>query len=267
MPGKAPERARKTQRKPTSKNQGRPSGRRVEKDERVELFGIHAVSAALDNPARTVHELYVTENSATKLSNQIAARSIDPIKVKPKDLNARLGADTVHQGVLLVTAPLPSAELRSLQRARRVVVLDQITDPHNVGAILRSCAAFGVSGLVMTWRHSPPLTGTLAKSASGGLDTIPICLVRNLAEALEQLHGFGFTTVGLAGEAKNALVELNSEKPIALVLGAEGKGLRQLTRETCQQLVRIDMSPAVESLNVSNAAAIALHHFYTAESG
>jgi 23S rRNA (guanosine2251-2'-O)-methyltransferase len=180
----------------------------------------------------------------------------------PRDLDRRLGADTVHQGALIETEPLPDADLSHLvahARGRPIVVLDQITDPHNVGAILRSAAALGTAGLVMTRRHSPALAGALAKSASGALEHVAIARVQNLARALADLKAQHCLLIGLEADASELLETLAWPERPALVLGAEGKGLRHLTRESCDRHCRITTDGALASLNVSNAAAIALH--------
>ncbi len=230
--------------------------------EQVLLYGIHPVEAALANKRRTVSRVFLTDNAQRRLASALEARGIKPLPVSPKALDRRLGADTVHQGALLETQALPEPTLEDLaERAdtRPLVVLDQVTDPHNVGAILRSAAVFGVAGLIMTRRHSPPLDGTLAKSASGALEQVPIALVPNLARALEELKDLAFMVVGLDGEAQIALEAVDWAQRVALVLGAEGKGLRQLTRDRCDQLCRIEADGPLASLNVSNAAAVALH--------
>ena len=226
------------------------------------IFGIHAVEAALANEQRTIGKLFLTDNAERRLQEVLKARGLAHERVLPKDLDRRLGPDTVHQGALIETEPLaePALELLAEQAAGRpLIVLDQVTDPHNVGAILRSAAVFGASGLMMTRRHSPPLDGTLAKSASGALEHVPIVLVQNLARALAELKALFFTVIGLDGEAPERLEELTWPERSALVLGAEGKGLRQLTRESCDRLCRIATDGPIASLNVSNAAAIALH--------
>lgn len=231
--------------------------------DRVRLFGLHAVGAALANPARVLHRLRLTENAENHFSEAIKARGLKPERVLPRDLDRLLGAATVHQGVLLEAGPLPDHELEDLAESARtrgpLVVLDQVTDPHNVGAILRSAAVFNAAGLIMTRRNSPALAGALAKAASGGLEHVPVALVTNLARALEQLADLGLTRIGLDGEADMLIEEADLTGPVALILGSEGRGLRRLTRESCEHLVRIGAPGAIASLNVSNAAAVALH--------
>jgi 23S rRNA (guanosine2251-2'-O)-methyltransferase len=223
------------------------------------LFGLHAVEAALANPKRQVVRLVATENAAQRLGPLIAKRRLKPEPVTPRDLDRLLGADAVHQGVALEAEPLPPVALDEADPNGILLVLDQVTDPQNVGAVLRSAAAFGAAGLVMTERHSPPLHGALAKAASGALDIVPVILVKNLAQALTELGERGVMRVGLAEEADTALEAAELKRPLALVLGAEGKGLRQLTREHCDLVCRISTQSALASLNVSNAAAVALH--------
>jgi len=225
----------------------------------IQLFGLHAVEAALANEKRPVLALQATENAAHRLKPLIDKRGLAVDTVLPKDLDRLLGPDTVHQGVLLEAGPLPLLGLDDVDPNGILLVLDQVTDPHNVGAALRSAAAFGAAGLVLTERHSPPLSGVLAKAASGALDLIPIVQVKNLAQALNDLGERGVMCVGLAEEAEIALEDTAVSRPLALVLGAEGKGLRQLTRERCDCLRRISTVNALASLNVSNAAAIGLH--------
>ena len=227
--------------------------------DRVQLFGLHAVEAALANPDRPLIGLRATENAAHRLGPLIAKRGLSVETVVPKDLDRLLGPDTVHQGVLLDAGPLPLRSLDDVDPNGILLVLDQVTDPHNVGAALRSAAAFGASGLVLTERHSPPLSGVLAKAASGALDLIPVVEVKNLAQALVELGERGVMCIGLAEDAEDTLEDANLARPLALVLGAEGKGLRQLTRERCDCLCRISTANALASLNVSNAAAIAMH--------
>jgi len=223
------------------------------------IFGLHAVEAALSNPNRPLVRLFATENAAHRLGPLIAKRKITPEPVLPKDLDRLLGPDTVHQGVALEVGPLVPVGLDDIDPNGILLVLDQVTDPHNVGAALRSAAAFGAAGLLLTERHSPPLAGVLAKAASGALDLVPIVLVKNLAQSLTELGDRGVLRIGLAEEAEGALEDAPLTRPLALVLGAEGKGLRQLTRERCDSLCRISTVSALASLNVSNAAAIAMH--------
>lgn len=214
------------------------------------------------NPARPVGRLLLTENAERRLAESIAARGAKTERVIPRDLDRLLGADTVHQGALLETEPLPEQSLEDLLRRTAegpIVVLDQVTDPHNVGAVLRSAAAFGAAGLVMTRRNSPPLTGVLAKSASGALDLVPVALVQNLARALAELGELGCTRIGLEGSASDTIEDQPLTGALAIVLGAEGKGLRQLTQESCDRLCRIATPGPLASLNVSNAAAVTLH--------
>ncbi len=228
-------------------------------DDKIVLYGIHAVEAALANPGREILRLLATENAAQRLAPLIAKRDVTVTPVAPRDLDKLLGQDAVHQGVALEAGPLPPVALEDVDPNGILLVLDQVTDPHNVGAALRSAAAFGASALVMTERHSPPLSGVLAKAASGALDIVPVVLVKNLAQSLAALGERGMLRVGLAEEADTALEDAELARPLALVLGAEGKGLRQLTREHCDKLCRISTANALASLNVSNAAAVALH--------
>ena len=243
-----------------SSRRGRPGpAPRRDSADRVTLFGLHAVEAALANPRRALVKLLATENAALRLGPLLAKRGLKPELTLPRELDRLLGADAVHQGVLLEAEPLPFVTLDDVDPNGILLVLDQVTDPQNVGAALRSSAAFGASGLVMTERHSPPLHGVLGKAASGALDIVPVILVKNLAQTLSELGERGVLRVGLAEEASEPLESSSLTRPLALVLGAEGKGLRQLTREHCDRLCRISTSSALASLNVSNAAAVALH--------
>ena len=223
------------------------------------LYGIHAAEAALRNPRRQISRVWATENASRRLEALIIARGLTAEPVSPRDLDRLLGADTVHQGVAIEAAPLSLVHLDEIDDMAMLVVLDQVTDPHNVGAVLRSAAAFGASGLVVTERHSPPLTGALAKTASGALDIVPVIAVKNLAQALAELGERGFQRVGLAEDGRDTLESIALRRPLALILGAEGSGLRRLTREHCDQLCRIETAPDFASLNISNAAAVTLH--------
>jgi 23S rRNA (guanosine2251-2'-O)-methyltransferase len=179
--------------------------------------------------------------------------------VTPQDIDKLTGPDAIHQGALLEARPLPVRKLDSLKDRPLLLVLDQVTDPHNVGAIMRSAVAFGAGALITTSRHSPQESGVLAKSASGALEHIDHIEVKNLADALGQLHDAGFQTIGLDSDGPAEMEQTFAGEKIALVLGAEGKGLRQKTRETVTALARLDMPGAIRSLNVSNAAAVALY--------
>ena len=232
---------------------------RASGDGAVILYGWHTVKAAMENPARRIRRLYATANAARRLAEDGVALALEPELVRPDAIAQRLGPDAVHNGLLAEAEPLPSPELEEIEPAGIVLVLDQITDPHNVGAILRTAAAFAVKAIVTTARHSPEATGVLAKSASGALEYVPIVTVQNLARALETLRERGFLLVGLDSTGDADLGDAALRSPLALVLGAEGKGLRQLTRATCDQVVRLDLPGRIKSLNVSNAAALALY--------
>src|SRR5215510_11010168 len=201
----------------------RPRGAPGPEDRHLLIFGIHAVEAALGNPNRVIRHVALSDNAERRLSASLAARQLVHERVLPRDLDRRLGADTVHQGALLEAEPLPETTLSALSEALHhgpLLVLDQVTDPHNVGAILRSAAAFGAAGLVMTRRHSPPLSGALAKSASGALDLVPVLLVQNLARALLDLKSGGFVILGLDGAAEARLEDETFSAKTAIVLGA-----------------------------------------------
>jgi 23S rRNA (guanosine2251-2'-O)-methyltransferase len=247
-------------RKSTSRPASRPTWRdRDAGDGPAILYGWHTVSAALTNPQRKIRKLLLTENAARRLAEENIETRVTPEIVRPQLIDQRLGPDAVHQGMLAEADPLPSPDIATLNQEGIVLVLDQITDPHNVGAILRSAAAFAVKAIVTTARHSPEATGVLAKSASGALELVPLVLVQNLARALAALNERGFLTVGLDSEGSEDLSRVELREPLALVLGAEGKGLRQLTRETCAAVARLDMPGEIKSLNVSNAAVLALY--------
>jgi 23S rRNA (guanosine2251-2'-O)-methyltransferase len=227
-------------------------------DDIVVLYGWHTVLAALANPQRRFRRLLVTENAARRLAEEKISPSVKLEMVRPDSIDALVGDEAVHQGLYAETDPLPSPALEDVASGV-VLVLDQITDPHNVGAIMRSAAAFAVKAIVTTARHSPEATGVLAKSASGALELVPLVTVQNLARALNELNERGFMTVGLDSQGSADLGQVGLQQPLALVLGAEGKGLRQLTRETCNVVARLDMPGEIKSLNVSNAAVLALY--------
>ena len=222
------------------------------------LYGWHPVLEALRNEARRVRRLLVTENAAHRLTEELGALRIEPTLVRPDEINRLLEPDAVHQGLYLEADSLPSPAIDTLGSEALVLVLDQITDPHNVGAIVRTAAAFQVDAIVTTARHSPAATGVLAKAASGGLEHVPFLMVRNLAETLIALGERGFQRIGLDSSGHEPLEKIPVRRPLAFVLGAEGKGLRQRTRACCDVIGRLDMPGAIKSLNVSNAAAIAL---------
>jgi 23S rRNA (guanosine2251-2'-O)-methyltransferase len=234
-------------------------GREGTADDAVILYGWHTVTAALANPSRQIRKLLLTENAARRLAEEKIETRVTPEIVRPNLIDQRLGPDAVHQGLLAEADPLDSPDIDTLPQEGIVLVLDQITDPHNVGAIMRSAAAFGVKAIVTTARHSPEATGVLAKSASGALELVPLVTVQNLARALTEMNELGFLTVGLDSEGEENLGAVVLQQPLALVLGAEGKGLRQLTRDTCSVVARLDMPGEIKSLNVSNAAVLALY--------
>ena len=235
-----------------------PAFRRVSA-ELVVLYGFHAVREALRAKKRKILDLFATPAAAARLEQDCAAAGLTAHIASPEDLTRRLGPDAVHQGVLLEARPLPALSLDEIARKSGVIlVLDQITDPHNVGAILRSAAAYEVDALVTTERHAPQFSGVLAKAASGGLEHVPIIEVVNLARALEELKDLGYLCVGLDSDAPLPLAAAPLARPLALVLGGEGKGLRRLTRENCDFMVRLEMPGAIKSLNVSTACAVAL---------
>ncbi len=223
------------------------------------LYGWHPVIEALRNPRRRARRLIATENGARRLREEFGKLPLEPEIVQPRAIDNLLTPDAVHQGLYLVCDPLEGPDLDAVPESAFLVVLDQVTDPHNVGAVVRSCAAFGVDAIITTERHSPVATGVLAKAASGGLEHVPIISVRNLGDALEKLGEQGVLRVGLDSEGVSDLAVVPMRRPFALVLGAEGKGLRQRTRETCDVVARLDMPGAIKSLNVSNAAAISLY--------
>ena len=222
------------------------------------IYGFHAVREALRSKRRKLVRLRGTPNALGGLEKEIAASGVRAEPATNEEIGALLPLDAVHQGLLLEARHIEPIGLDEIPDGGTVLVLDQITDPHNVGAIVRTAAAFAVDAIVTTERHSPALTGVLAKSASGGLEHVPMAIVVNLARALEELGDRGFLRVGLDSEGPASLENTAVSRPLALVLGAEGKGLRRLSRENCDVLARLDMPGAIKSLNVSNACAAAL---------
>lgn len=225
----------------------------------VVLYGWRPVVEAISNSNRAFRRLLLTENAQRRLEEAALALPVEAEIVRPDLIDRLVGPDAVHQGLYAEVDPLEGSTLESMPQDGIFLVLDQITDPHNVGAIVRTAAAFGVSAIVTTARHSPAATGVLAKSASGGLEYVPIVTVRNLAGALQTMSERGVQCIGLDSEGPTELEAVPMRRPLALVLGAEGKGLRHLTRERCDTLARIDMPGQIKSLNVSNATAIALY--------
>ncbi len=227
---------------------------------RPRFWGRHAVAAALDNPRRSVVHAWATRDAAELMQ---FPKDVALTRAEVADLGKLVPSDAPHQGVVIEVEPLEDIWLddilTSAPERAVLLVLDQVTDPHNVGAILRSAAAFGAIGIVTQDRHSPPEGGALAKAASGALETVPWVRTVNLARALGDIAEAGFWRIGLAGDAAMELKEALGPQRVALVLGAEGPGLRPNTREHCDALARLPITSAVESLNVSNAAAVALY--------
>ncbi len=243
----------------------RRGSRAKKQPERLYIYGMHTVRAALMNPQREKKRLFATENALERINVDLETHAPRQVEVvESAALNRMVGAEAVHQGVVLEVAPLAATHLEDLVQNRLLLVLDQITDPHNVGAILRTAVAMNAGAVISTSRHSAQETGVLAKSASGAVDMIDHIQVGNLANAISQLSDQGYFCIGLDSEGPLPLEQTfeltpNQGKHIALVLGAEGQGLRKKTRETCDALARLDMPGAIKSLNVSNATAIALY--------
>ena len=228
------------------------------------LFGRHAVGAALKNPQRGKKRLFATREARRALPDNVSENISVPVSITDKaELDKMAGRDAHHQGLVLEVEPLPGVFLEDYPprtgQKNLIVALDHITDPHNVGAIMRSAAAFGAIALVTTDRHSPGETAALAKSASGALDILPWARVTNLARSLDQLAETGYWRIGLDGTAQQNLSDVDLGDNLVLVIGAEGEGLRHNTKKHCDLLARIPISGAIESLNASNAAAVALY--------
>lgn len=226
------------------------------------LWGLHACRAALKNPERHIRGAWVTESTAKEFPSLMKA-SFDVKLVDSTGLNKLLPEGAVHQGIALKADPLPDPYLQdclgALDEQAKIIVLDHVTDPHNVGAIIRTAAALGAKALVLTDKHSPPLAGTLAKTACGGLEVLPIIKVTNLARAMEEIQQMGFWTVGLDESGQHTISEAKLDGKLALVMGAEGEGLRRLTREHCDHMVKLPTTEEFSTLNVSVATAIALY--------
>lgn len=253
------QRSRKPARKTTRKRHHRRPPQGADSSGRITIYGFHAAAAALANPARGILGVAATENAARKLGPALSARGIEPEILDPDALAARLPEGAVHQGIAVLAAPLPQVALEAISPQGPVVALDQVTDPHNVGAILRTAAAFGAAAVIAPERGAPPPSSALAKAATGALEHVPYIQTPNLARALESLKQAGYWIVGLDGDADAPLEEIADGRPLVLVLGAEGEGLRHLTRQRCDMLARLELPGAIKSLNVSNAAAIALY--------
>ncbi len=221
------------------------------------IFGIHAVQAALDNPKRVKRKLYATGNAAEKLKvpERIYTHTVDS-----DWLNKLLPDHSVHQGVVLEVQALPQPHLIEIaQTGKRLLMLDQVSDPHNIGAIIRSAAAFDVGGIIVQDKHAPRANATIAKTAAGALEMVPLVAVTNLTRALKELQEEGYWSIGMAGEAKQTIDQLNLDPKTVLVMGAEGSGLRRLIAEKCDLLAKLSIHSQMESLNVSVAAGISLY--------
>jgi 23S rRNA (guanosine2251-2'-O)-methyltransferase len=236
-------------------------------DGRIWLYGIHAAKAALANPRRKVHRVVATDRTKELLPARLSTEILTPDAI-----SRTLPQGAVHQGLALLCEPLPPLDLEDVLDSapagqRLVVVLDQVTDPHNEGAVLRSAAAFGATAVVVQDRHAPPESGVLAKAASGALDLVPRIAVVNIARELERLGRLGFWRIALTSDGDGTLANAATKGDIALVLGAEGAGLRRLVRENCDVSAYIPVAKEIGSLNVSNAAAIALYELIRARHG
>ena len=226
------------------------------------IYGSHAVRAAVENPKRHIKNLYLTENAAHELAEMLARRKITPEIMKAQQLAALLPADAVHQGMVLETVPLIEPDLADLAASGKLLLLlDQVSDPRNVGAILRAAAVFGAGGIILPRRNSPPPSGALAKTASGALEVVPMAQVTNLARALDTLHKAGYMSVGLDERGDTLIGDVPKDRPLAVVMGAEGPGLRRLTRETCDMLARLPVADdaGFATLNVATATAVTLY--------
>jgi len=226
------------------------------------IYGSHAVRAAVENPLRLIKRLFLTENAAHELAETLARRKIIAEIKKPQELAALLPADAVHQGMVLDTAPLVEPDLADLAAlGKPLIVLDQVSDPRNVGAILRAAAVFGAGGIILPRRNSPPPSGALAKTAVGALEVVPMASVANLARALETLHKAGYMSVGLDERGETLIGDVPKNRPLAIVMGAEGPGLRRLTRETCDILACLPVADnaGFATLNVATATAVTLY--------
>lgn len=223
------------------------------------IWGIHAAQAALNNPQRKVIEIFITRNTKAILAKTGTLPNINP--VEPARITDALPPGAVHQGIALNVAPLPVISLEQILQNLNgpLLMLDGVTDPRNIGAIFRSAAAFGACGLITQDRHMPPLSGVLAKAAAGAIEQVPHIAVVNLSRTLEKLADVGVQSIGLAAETKTTLQQAPDGRPVCLVMGGEGKGLRLNVRKHCETLAKIPINPQMESLNVASAASVALY--------
>ena len=264
----------KNRKSPPPGKQGRPGPQHkkpVQKDRETRiaanLWGIHAVRAAWLNPARKVRGLYITEQALKGFEDILDERKTPPNMIEKRDLDRLLPPGAVHQGIALHVEPLAEVFVQDLiirtknKENAVLLMLDQVTDPHNVGAILRSACAFGADGVIMQRRHSPELTGVLAKTATGSIEHIPVAYEINLSDTLDILKDNGFYAIGLDERGPQAIGAIKKGGKTVLVLGAEGSGMRPKVREHCDALVRLPTSEPIASLNVSNAAAVTLYAF------
>lgn len=256
---KQSERKRKNRDRPQGRDRTRPKPGPSDNGNDI-IFGLHSVTEALNNPRRELVSVKCTVNAQDRLGPALVRhKELQPEIVHRSQLDRITGADAVHQGVVLQARPLQQPDLDDIDLNGTIVILDQVTDPHNVGAIMRSCAAFAVTALVATARHSPDSSAVMVKSASGAAEHVPFVRVTNLARAMAHLHDSGVTLIGLDSEAPEDIATLDVTPPYAIVLGAEGKGMRRLTRDNCDHLARLDLPGEIRSLNVSNAAALCLY--------
>lgn len=237
---------------------------------KIDLFGMHAVAEAWVNPKRHIHALYITDKAmdgfdeALKTAHDLGLKRPDPTMIEKSALDQSLSQGSVHQGIGLTCQALEEIDLGDIIRLEEpkersvLVMLDQVTDPHNVGAIIRSASAFGAGGMIMQSKHAPELKGVLAKTACGGVEHLPVAYETNLNRTIEALQEAGYFAIGLCEHTEESVSKLNEYPKLVLVLGAEGDGLRRMIREHCDLLVRLPTAPPIASLNVSNAAAVAL---------
>ncbi|WP_370930959.1 23S rRNA (guanosine(2251)-2'-O)-methyltransferase RlmB [Bartonella sp. DGB1] len=229
------------------------------KDNEIWLYGLHTVEYALKNPNRKIIELLLTKNAENKIKEKIDLNNIDYKNISINEINKYVGEQAVHQGVLMKTLPLKPMELNKCKNNDLILLLDQITDPHNVGAIIRSAVALKVDSIITTHKHSAHESAVLAKSASGALELINYVTVKNLSQAILELKEAGFFIIGLDSEGEQSIEEIIEGNKIALVLGSEGKGLRHKTKLNVSKLAKLEMPGEIKSLNVSNAAALSIY--------